>query len=66
MTEIKALIEAMGTASTAATSLDNDSTVSPNIKDKQPNVEVKPKQAIPSKLVVAGKKAASKVSTSNA
>lgn len=53
MTEIKSLIKAIGTASTAATSMDSDSIVNPNIEDK-------PKQAVPSKPVVASKKAASK------
>lgn len=55
MTEIKALIGSIGAASTAATSMDSDSIVNPNIEDK-------PKQAVPSKPVVAGKKAASKAS----
>lgn len=59
MTEIKALIKAMGTASTAATSMDSDSIVNPNIEDK-------PKQAEPSKKAVPSKKAASKASPGKA
>ena len=59
MTEIKSLIKAIGTASPTDTSIDSDSTVNPKIGDK-------PKQAMPSKSVVAGKKAASKTSPNKA
>ena len=66
MTEIKSLIEATGTASTAATSIDSASIVDPNIQDKHKNVEGKPKQAMPSKPAVTSKIAVSKVSPNKA
>ncbi|CAH1083759.1 hypothetical protein [Candidatus Nitrotoga sp. 1052] len=66
MTEIKSLIEAIGTASTADTSMDSASIVDPNIQDKHKNVENKPKQAMPSKTAVTSKKVAPKTSPNKA
>lgn len=66
MTEIKSLIEAMCTASTAVTPIDSAFIVDPNIQDKHKNIDDKPKPVVTSKPAVPSKKAASKTSPNKA